>query len=92
MSNLKSIEKLKLEKYLDMGNGYVCDFHYRTFADFFLENTGIDIWSETYNINSGSKANRMRAFWNKEPNYIVGKLLKEMIEYWKVQKLTPLSD
>jgi hypothetical protein len=87
MANLKSSEKLKLENNLEMKTGYVCDFSNRTFAEFVLENTGVDIYTDKY---AGSKATRLRAFWDKEPNYLVAKLLAEMIEYWKLQKATPL--
>jgi Abortive infection C-terminus len=87
MANLKSSEKQKLETYLEMRTGYVCDFVNRTFGEFVLENTGVDIYSGTY---SGSKASRLRAFWDQESNHLVAKLLGEMIEYWKLQKTTPL--
>lgn len=87
MADLKSSEKLKLEKYLQMGSGYVCDFSNRTFQEFVLENTGVDIYTDTY---TGSKASRLRAFWVKESNYLVAKLLGEMLEYWKLQRATPL--
>jgi hypothetical protein len=87
MANLKSSEKLKLENYLEMKTGYVCDFSNRTFEEFVLEHTGVEIYSDKY---SGSKATRLRAFWNKESNHLVAKLLDEMIEYWKLQKVTPL--
>ena len=87
MANLKNSAKLKLEKYLEMKMGYVCDFSNRTFADFVLEHTGVEVYSEKY---SGSKANRLRAFWDTESNYVVAKLLGEMLEYWKLQKATPL--
>ena len=30
---------------------------------------------------SGSKANRLRAFWQKEENSVVGKLMGDMLEY-----------
>jgi hypothetical protein len=50
-------------------------------------NTGIEIYSEKY---AGSKASRLRAFWDKESNHLVAKLLGEMIDYWKLQKATPL--
>lgn len=90
MANLKSLEKRKLEKYFEMGGGYVCDFTNRTFQDFVFENTGIDIYSEKYSLGSGSKAYRMRAFWEKESDYLVAKLLDEMLEYWKDQLATAL--
>lgn len=88
MAELKSSEKFKLEKYFQMGSGYVCDFSNRTFQEFVLENTGIDIYGDTY---TGSKANRLRSFWTKESTHLVAKLLSEMLEYWKTQRATPLS-
>jgi len=90
MSDIKSFDKLRLEKYFEMEGGYVCDFSNRTFGECVLENTGVDIYTEEYIGNSGSKASRLRAFWEKESNYLVVKLLKEMIEYWKIQKSSSL--
>ena len=87
MANLTSIEKLKLEKFFDMSGGYILNFSNRTFQEFVLDNTQIDIYNEKYSYDSGSKANRLRAFWEKESNFIVGKLLSNLLEYWKAQKL-----
>ncbi|NDJ25523.1 CHAT domain-containing protein [Nostoc sp. B(2019)] len=87
MSNLSSVEKRKIEKLLEMSSGYVLDFSNRTFQEFIVESTGIDIYDDKYAYASGSKANRLRAFWDQEPNYIVGKLILNLLEYWKVQKL-----
>lgn len=88
MSDLTTIEKLKIEKLLDMGGGYVLDFSNRTFQEFILENTNLNIYDEKYNYGTGSKANRLRAFWDKESNFTVGKLLAYLLEYWKTKKLT----
>lgn len=88
MSDLSSIEKLKLEKLFEMGSGYVLDFSNRTFYEFIIENTKIDIYDSKYDYASGSKANRLRAFWAKEPNHIVSKLILDLLEFWKTQKLT----
>ncbi len=85
MADLTSIEKLRLEKFFGMGSGYVLDFSNRTFNEFILENTRINIYEEKYSYASGSKANRLRAFWEKESNYLVGKLTLAMLEYWKTQ-------
>lgn len=92
MSDLSSIEKLKLEKLFDMGTGYVIDFSNRTFQEFVLENMGINIYQEKYNYASGSKANRLREFWRKESNYVVGKLISDLLEYWRTQKLAGYSE
>ncbi|HEV2697155.1 MAG TPA: hypothetical protein VGU90_04115, partial [Terriglobales bacterium] len=81
MSNLTFIEKRKLEQHLGMESGYVLDFSNRTFAAFVLESTGRNIYDPRYNQGSGSKANRLRAFWQKEENPIVGKLMNDMLDY-----------
>lgn len=91
MSDLSSIEKLKIEQLLDMGFGYVLDFSNRTFSEFVLENAGIEIYDNEYDYASGSKANRLRAFWQKEPNHVVGQLLTHLLEYWKAKKQTGYS-
>ncbi len=88
MSDLTPIDKLKLEKLFGMSTGYVLDFTNRTFQEFILDCTGIDIYDDKYAYASGSKANRLRAFWAKEPNYIVGKLISALLEYWKTLKTT----
>jgi len=54
--------------------------------EFVLESTGKEIYDEKYNLNSGSKANRMRAFWEIESNYIVGKLLGDIFDEWDEYK------
>ena len=92
MSDLSSIEKLKLEKLFDMGSGYVLDFSNRTFQEFILDNCGIDIYDEKYAYQSGSKANRLRAFWNEESNYLVSQLISALLEYWKTLNLLHLRE
>ncbi|MFO1432752.1 MAG: abortive infection family protein [Candidatus Competibacteraceae bacterium] len=82
MSDLTTIEKRKLERALGMGSGYVLNFSNRTFEEFFLDSFGIDIYDAKYNYGSGSKANRMRAFWELESNYLVGKVLWLLFEEW----------
>ena len=86
MSDLSSIEKVKLEKMFEMECGYVLDFTDRTFREFIIENTKINIYDGKYDYASGSKANRLRAFWAKESNYTVGKLISDLLEYWTTKK------
>jgi hypothetical protein len=81
MSDLTFIEKTKLEKLFQMGGGYVLDFSNRTLAEFVVESTGQDIYDAKYDYASGSKANRLRAFWTREPNHLVGKLIHDLLEY-----------
>ena len=83
MSTLKTIEKQQLERLLGMGAGYVMDFTNRTFQNFMQENAAVDIYSDKYAIQGDSKANRLRAFWDTEPDPLVGRVLQELIVYWR---------
>jgi hypothetical protein len=86
MSDLTIIEKKKLEKFLEMDNGYVLDFSNRTFREFVLEISNIDIYDEKYNYNGESKAKRLRSLWKEEPNSIVGELIEKLLEYGRIKK------
>lgn len=66
---------------LSMGGGYVLDFSDRTFSEFVLDATGKKIFDDAYRYASGSKANRLRAFWSKEPDHVVAQLLGALLEY-----------
>lgn len=79
MAKLKFSEKDLCEKIFNQ-SGYVLDFSNRTFADFFND-YNIDIYSEKYSKDSGSKMNRLRAFIEIESNKLVGKVLKELLSY-----------
>jgi hypothetical protein len=86
MSNLKNTDKQKLEKLFCMDGGYVLDFSNRTFADFFTT-LNIDIYDDKFSIYGGSKANHLRAFWDTQPDEIVGKTLEELLERWRTDKM-----
>jgi hypothetical protein len=81
MSDLTFAEKRKFEQFLGMSSGYVLDFTNRTFAEFVLDSTGRDIYDSRYDSASGSKAHRLRAFWQKEDNHLVAKLMGDMLNY-----------
>jgi hypothetical protein len=81
MADLTFIEKTKLQRQFQMAGGYVLDFSNRTLAEFVADSTGRDIYNAKYDYASGSKANRLRAFWIQEPNHIVGKLITDLLEH-----------
>lgn len=81
MSNLTISEKRKLEKFLGMRTGWVLNFTHRTFAEFVANSTDRNIFGPLYNRASGSKANRLRAFWATEENHVVGKLMSDILDY-----------
>jgi len=82
MSSLSAIEKQKLERLFQMSSGYVLNFSNRSFRDFFIDEANIDINSEKYVANGGSKANKLRAFWKLESDNLVGKMIISLIDYW----------
>lgn len=81
MSSLSNSDKQILENILEMDGGYVLDFSNRSFQDFIKTAVGINIYDDKYEQNSGSKANRLRAFWDIEDDKAVGKLILELVEY-----------
>jgi hypothetical protein len=81
MSDLTYLEKRRFEQLLGMASGYVLDFTNRSFDEFVRDSTGRDIYDSRYDYASGSKANRLRAFWLKEENSVVGKLMNDLLEF-----------
>src|SRR5262249_1016886 len=74
VANLTQSDKRYLEEFLQMRSGYVLDFSNRTFQEFVLDNTALDI--DDVNVGgSGSKASRLRHFWANQPDRVGGKLL-----------------
>jgi len=57
------------------------DFSDRTFGDFCAEAVDVDIHSGKYLAYGTSKAKKLRAFWEIESDYLVGRLLNNLIDY-----------
>ena len=79
MAQLKSHEKVIFERLFDR-NGYVLNFTNKTFAEFFREHK-INIDHSKYRFNGDSKMKRLRAFWEVEPDNVVGKVLEALLQY-----------
>lgn len=90
MANLTVAEKIKLEKLFEMNTGYVLDFSNSSFQSFVFDSVGIDIYNGAY--GEASKANLLRAFFSQESPNLVGKLIDDLLEYWRVKKITNDSD
>ena len=82
MSSLTDIEKRYLVKLLDMQSGYVLDYSDATFGEFFNRHK-IDIHGSKYQTYGTSKAKKVRAFWELEPDVLVGKVLSEMLDSYE---------
>jgi hypothetical protein len=92
MAKLKSTDQLKLEKLFEMSGGYILDFTNAIFQQFIWKNAGMDIYSPKYETYGDSKAKRLRAFWDIENDQIVGKIITELIEYWRTSKILSESE
>lgn len=84
MSSLTDIDKRYLEKILGMGGGYVLDFSDATFSEFFARHK-INIHGPKYQTYGTSKAKKMRAFWEQEPDLVVAKVLAEMLASYEAE-------
>lgn len=82
MSSLTDIEKRYFEKLFGMGSGYVLDYTDATYGEFFARHH-INIHSSKYQTYGTSKAKKMRAFWESEPDALVGRILSEMSDSYE---------
>lgn len=87
MASLTTNDKQILEKLFQMGGGRILDFSDRTMGEFFNDDIGVNIYDEKYNYASGSKANRLRGFWQEADDPVVGKSIIKLIEYIENQIL-----
>jgi hypothetical protein len=85
MSSLTVIDRRYLEKFLEMDSGYVLKPYYsdNSFGAFFQRHS-IDIHGSTYQALGTSKANKLRAFWSREEDSVVGKVMSGMVEEYAV--------
>ena len=65
-----------------MGDGYVLNFTDPTFGQFFYS-YDVDIHGAKYRTYGTSKAKKMRVFWDKEPDALVGRVLSEMLDAYE---------
>lgn len=81
MAKIRAIDLRLIEDAFAMSGGYVLDFSNRSFSQFFNSEVGIDIDSQRYLQNGPSKANRLRAFLQIEPEPLVARALRALWEY-----------
>ncbi len=82
MSSITLSEQAFIEEVLDMRSGYVLDFSDSSFRVFFKRH-GIDIHGPQYQAQGTSKAKRLRAFMEREPDPLVGRILAEMLDHYE---------
>lgn len=89
MVQLKRSEMRIIDDAFDMHGGYVLNFSDRTFAEFFEDEFNIEIYTEKYNFNGGSKAKHLRAFVESEDAYNVSRVLRKL---WEYKEGLPIKD
>ena len=82
MSSLTHLDKKYLEKALQMGSGYVLDYPDASFGKFF-ERHGVNIHGPKYRTHGGSKAKKLRSFWDQESDGLVGRSIAEMLDEYE---------
>ena len=83
MSSLTDSEKRYFERLFDMDRGhYVLDYTNASYQTFFKEQ-GVNIYDAKYETYGDSKAKRLRAFWEVEPDILVGRVLSEMLDSYE---------
>lgn len=80
MSSLTEIDKRYFEKLFGMPSGYVLDYSDTTFGAFF-DRHNVNIHS--YQKYGTSKAKKLRAFWEEEPDPLVATVLGEMLDSYE---------
>ena len=92
MSKIPPLDKVFLEKLFGMESGYVLNFSDRTFSEFFAESLEIDIDNPVYTESGGSKAKRLRRFFQISDPAIVARALLALWEYRETTRMTFAQD
>lgn len=83
MVQLKHTERRVIERAFGLHTGYVLNFSDRTFAEWFDDEFRLDIYSDIYSFNGGSKAKHLRAFIEVEDGHKVGAVLRALWSYYE---------
>ena len=92
MPKIRALDLRLLDDVFEMGGGYVLDFTNATFADFFLDELGVDIDDPRYSAEGGSKAKRLRYFLRKAPPELAAKTIASLWEYRETMRRRAAQD
>ena len=77
-----------LDKVFGMEGGVVLDFSNRTFAEFFQEELGVDIYDSRWEVEGGSKAKRLRYYLRRAGRQTALDTLNALWEYREASSVT----
>lgn len=78
LPKLKQSQIRRLDRLLEMRDGYVLDFSNRTFSEFFEDEFGFDIYQEKYELQGESKAKRLRTLIEVEEGAVVASVIQKL--------------
>ena len=77
-----------IDKVFGMEGGYVLNFLNRTFAEFFHEELGVDIYDDRWAARGNSKANRLRCYLQRADRKTALRTLEVLWEYREASSVT----
>lgn len=80
-TKLRTTELRFLDDVFDMSGGYVLDFTNATFAAFFEDEIGVDIYQSQFAVEGTSKAKRLRFFLRKVQPELAAKTIAALWDY-----------
>lgn len=84
-TTLRPIDIRLIDDLFEMGGGYVLDFTNQSFAQFFSNEVGSDIYSSAFAADGDSKAKRLRCYLR---NSDVRVILKALLALWEYREGT----
>ena len=87
-ARIRSIDIRIIDRVFGMEGGYVLDFSNRTFAGFFLEELGVDIYDDRWDAQGKSKANRLRCYLRQSDRHTALHALEALWEYREASSVT----
>ena len=85
---IKAIDFQIIDRVFDMEGGYVLDFSNKTFAEFFLEELGVDIYDPRWAVEGESKAKRLRYYLRRADRQTALDTLNALWEYRETSSVT----
>lgn len=87
MSSISVSDTSKMEMLFGMKTGYVMDFSNTSMQRFILNSIGLDVYGDPGYEEYSSKASKLRQVVDDEPDYRVGKLLNDLLDYYETMEL-----
>ena len=85
---IRSMDMPIIDRVFGMEDGFVLNFSNRTFAEFFCEELGVDIYDPRWEVQGGSKAKRLRYYLRQANHQTALDTLNALWEYREASSVT----